>query len=851
MTSEEQKIIDIVVKYEDAINGVVKFEKQINELKNVQKQLNEQLKAGDIAVEEYNQQMVATDSAVRQYKDNIRVLRNEIKNNLKQEQEQIGSLKRLRAELSNANKAYDELSRAERESARGTEMLKHIQDISDEISTAEAASRRFYRNVGNYASGWDGLGMSVQQILRELPNAALSMNTFFLAISNNIPMLIDQINMLRAANKEAAAAGNATVPIWKSLAGAFFSWNTAISLGVTLLTLYGGKIVEWISELVKGEKQVNYMKEAMDGVNEAMRSGEAEAQKSIVRLNLLYNATQDVTKSLDERKRAVKELQDQYPSYFSNLSEEEILAGKAANAYRQLTDAILKNAMARAAEDKIIENSKKILELEEEKAKAKQKQLEAQNRLNKQTQIYGNMLKSSAALGGGLAGQASIVRGLASDVEDYGNKAADAQRQINALTQANKNLAKNINIADLTNTTPGKTSAVGTTTTRTSRKDTTADDAKAYEEQQQRIIEEQRKAQDLLLSLIADEYAKRREQIKVEYDRQIQDLQARLKGEKDLTLEEQDAITTQIIALQEKRYKELDALSNEQMQKDIQAQIDNTNTQLEYAEGNIERELQLKQQQLEQERELRKLQAQQQITDQEDLRQKLLQIDEEYNAKELMLMLQSITQSVAERQKANQIQVQDEQKKWTAIAGMTSAASSLARSFGEENKTLTMLSKTLALASVAINTGVAISKAIAAAAGNPLGFIQIAGIISQVLSAMATATSIIKSAKFAKGGLVTGKGTGTSDSIPARLSNGESVMTAKATSMFSPMLSTFNQLGGGVPITINTSSASVGEDFLAAAVAKGFMMCPAPVVSVEEISRVQKRVKTIQNISRI
>lgn len=847
MTSEEQKIIDIVVKYEDAINGVVKFEKQINELKNVQKQLNEQLKAGDIAVEEYNQQTVATDSAVRQYKDNIRVLRNEIKNNLKQEQEQIGSLKRLRAELSNANKAYDELSRAERESARGTEMLKHIQDISDEISTAEAASRRFYRNVGNYASGWDGLGMSLQQILRELPNAAVSMNTFFLAISNNIPMLVDQINMLRAANKEAAAAGNATVPIWKSLAGAFFSWNTAISLGVTLLTLYGGKIVEWISELVKGEKQVDYMKEAMDGVNGAMRTGEAEAQKDIVTLNLLYNATQDITKSLDERRAAVKKLQEQYPEYFSNLSEEEILAGKATDAYNRLSDAIIRSARARAAQDIMVENQKKILELEEEQAKA-------QIELNKAAKDYAASLELQGKKSTYTAAEMNFVSantGRASDqIDKYANQIEQAQKKIDAYNSANKKLAQSININDLVNA-PGTSRRTTTNRTTTTRKDTTADDAKAKEAQQQRIIEEQRKAQDLLLSLIADEYAKRREQIKVEYDRQIQDLQTRLKDEKDLTLEEQDAITTQIIALQEKRYKELDALSNEQMQKDIQAQIDNTNTQLEYAEGNIEREMQLKQQQLEQERELRKLQAQQQITDQEELRQKLLQIDEEYNAKELMLMLQSITQSVAERQKANQIQVQDEQKKWTAIAGMTTAASNLARSFGEENKTLTMLSKTLALASVAINTGVAISKAIAAAAGNPLGFVLIAGIISQVLSAMATATSIIKSAKFAKGGLVTGKGTGTSDSIPARLSNGESVMTAKATSMFSPLLSTFNQLGGGVPITVNTSSASVGEDFLAAAVAKGFMMCPAPVVSVEEISRVQKRVKTIQNISRI
>lgn len=854
MTSEEQKIIDIQVKYKDAINGVIQFEKQINELKNVQKQLNEQLEAGDIAVEEFNQQMVATDSAIRQYKDNIRVLRNEIKNNLKQEQEQTGSLKQLRAELANATKAYDELSRAEREGAKGTEMQKHIKDISDELKAAEASTNRFQRNVGNYASGWDGLGMSVQQILREVPSAAVSLNTFFLAISNNIPMLVDQINLLREANKAAAAEGKATTSVWKSLAGAFFSWNTAISLGVTLLTFYGGVLVDWVKNMIKGKQETDYMKEAMEGVNKAMSEGEAEAQKDIVTLNLLYNATQDVTKSLDERRAAVKELQKQYPDYFSNLSEEEILAGKATDAYNRLSDAIIRSARARAAQDKLVENSKKILELETQVTEAYEKQEKASVKLAKARK------DASYVVSGGESGQEAMRLALSAaadaerEVTKYGEAADNARKQIYALEKANRELADSININDLVNT-PGTSRRIAETRSTSSKtvssKDTTADDAKAYEEQQQRILEEQRKAQDLLLSLIADEYEQRRQIIATQYDRQIDDLKKRLKEEKDLTFEEQDAITTQIIALREKRNKELEALSNEQMQKDIQAQIDNTNMQLEYAEGEYEKELQLKQQKLDQERELRKLQAQQEIADQEQLRQKLLQIDEEYDAKSLNLLLNSLMVQAAESKAAREAQVQQEQAKWSAIAQMTNAASQLAKSVGEDDKALTALSKTLALATVAINTGVAISKSVAAAAGSPLGFLQIAGIITQVLSAMATATSIIKSAKFAKGGLVTGKGTGTSDSIPARLSNGESVMTAKATSMFSPLLSTFNQLGGGVPITINTNSASVGEDFLAAAVAKGFMMCPAPVVSVEEITRVQKQVRTIQNIARI
>lgn len=848
MTSEEQKIIDIQVKYKDAINGVIQFEKQINALKETQKQLNEQLKAGDIAVEEFDQQMVATDSAIRQYKDNIRVLRNEIKNNLKQEQEQIGSLKQLRAELANANKAYDELSRTERAGARGNAMLKHIQDITDELQKAEAASGRFQRNVGNYASSWDGLGMSVQQILREIPSAAVSLNTFFLAISNNIPMLVDQINLLREANKAAAAEGKATTSVWKSLAGAFFSWNTAISIGVTLLTFYGGALVDWVKTMIKGKQETDYLKEAMEGVNKVMSEGEAEAQKDIVRLNLLYNATQDVTKSVEERKRAIKELQDQYPDYFKNLTEEEILAGKAAGAYNELSEAIIRSARAKAAQDKMVENQKKILELEEKQAKAQIELNKATNDYNAAIELQGRKASYTAAEMNFVSANTGKARGR---MDEYANDIEETQKQIDALNTANKKLAQNINIIDLTNTTPGKTATAKTSTKSTSRKDTTGDDAEEFEKQQQRILEEQRKAQDLLLSLIADEYEQRRQVIATQYDRQIEDLKKRLKEEKDLTFEEQDAITIQIIALQEKRYNDLAALSNEQMQKDIQAQIDNTNTQLEYAEGEYEKELQLKQQKLDQERELRKLQAQQEIADQEQLRQKLLQIDEEYDAKSLNLLLNSLMVQAAESKAAREAQVQQEQAKWSAIAQMTNAASQLAKSVGEDDKALTALSKTLALATVAINTGVAISKSVAAAAGSPLGFLQIAGIITQVLSAMATATSIIKSAKFAKGGLVTGKGTGTSDSIPARLSNGESVMTAKATSMFSPLLSTFNQLGGGVPITVNYNSASVGEDFLAAAVAKGFMMCPAPVVSVEEISMVQKRIKTIQNIAKI
>ena len=129
------------------------------------------------------------------------------------------------------------------------------------------------------------------------------------------------------------------------------------------------------------------------------------------------------------------------------------------------------------------------------------------------------------------------------------------------------------------------------------------------------------------------------------------------------------------------------------------------------------------------------------------------------------------------------------------------------------------------------------------------GVASAAAKLALIKAAFAAAKAAVKG--FSTGGYVQGSGTGTSDSIPARLSNGESVMTAKATSMFSPILSAFNQLGGGVPIVVNNGGSNIGMDMLAAAVARGYQMAPQPVVSVEEINRTQRRVQMIENIGRI
>jgi hypothetical protein len=178
----------------------------------------------------------------------------------------------------------------------------------------------------------------------------------------------------------------------------------------------------------------------------------------------------------------------------------------------------------------------------------------------------------------------------------------------------------------------------------------------------------------------------------------------------------------------------------------------------------------------------------------------------------------------------------------------------LSEFFESEDKSLhsflkSMLTSILDAIEIAVNAYFAqiLAKEIASKSWG--GVASAAALMALVKAAFAGAKALVKG--FSTGGYVQGSGTGTSDSIPARLSNGESVMTAKATSMFSPILSAFNQLGGGVPIVVNNGGSNIGMDMLAAAVARGYQMAPQPVVSVEEINRTQRRVQTIENIGRL
>lgn len=355
----------------------------------------------------------------------------------------------------------------------------------------------------------NNLKMSFAQVARELPSLAMGPQMFFLAISNNLPMLADAISDVRKQNELLRASGQKSVPLWKQLSGALFSWNTALMAVISLSIVFGREIGEWIKGLTSGSKATELAADATQRLNKAIDDGLKQTQKDISQLKVLYSAATDTARGTDERKRAVKELKEQYPDYFSKLDNEVIMTGKAADAYERLTANIIASSKARASMKFMDENNAKIIELEREIADAQTKRAEAQAELDKRIERRDKIdrqanpdLYSAAQMNVG----AQLGRVDAIDLEIKKKKG-----QITELNQINETLTKNINIADLLGDNTGR--GTGTTT----KQDYATQLAEARLKAQQTV-------EKLRIQIMMDSREKRRAIAEQEYKETIADI---------------------------------------------------------------------------------------------------------------------------------------------------------------------------------------------------------------------------------------------------------------------------------------------------------------------------------------
>lgn len=321
---------------------------------NKEEQQNGQLSAKKRA------QVLDAAVSIEEYKQEISQLKRELANQIKLEKAAVGSINEMSQALTRMRAVYKNMSDAEREGAQGQTMLKNIESLDTKIKELDASMGVHTRNVGNYASGFNMLGFQIQQVARELPSLAYGPQIFFSAISNNLPMLADEIARAKKSVDELKKAGQTFTPVWKQIASSIFSWQTLLVAGATVLTLYGKEITNWVASLFKGKTTIDASAAALERFNSAMAQGSVSAQSELTKLNLLYRAATDLSKPYEERAEAVKKLQDIYPAYFGNMAAEQVMVGNAVGAYENLRDAIIEVAEAKAAQELITEDAKSL-----------------------------------------------------------------------------------------------------------------------------------------------------------------------------------------------------------------------------------------------------------------------------------------------------------------------------------------------------------------------------------------------------------------------------------------------------------------------------------------------------------
>lgn len=1038
VSEDKQQILDIKVKYEDAIYGIIRYKEKIDQLKQSIKDLQQQEKDKTITTNEMKVQTEAINATIKEYQYNVRALQKEIQNNVRTENEQEGSLKQLRAQLSNATKQYDEMAKAEREGAKGQALAKHINEITEKLKLAEEETQRYYRNVGNYYN-------SMMQAADDLQGTEF----FGMDIVNdtevsNIIKLAQNMDGLTGKLKAfgKTAIGLVMNPYFAALAGVvgvgmtfkwFYDYNKGLMEATRLtkeFTGYTGEALETMRNSIaatadtmgKDFKDVlgtadNLManfhlsgEQAMDVINKGFASGADLSGDMLQKIQQYAPTFHDAgisadqlvailqqtrsgifsDKGLDIITMASKKIREMSSGTASSLDAigisskqvQQDLANGTKNTFdiiqqvaskmknfgadsQQVGD-ILKNVFGKqgaAAGIQLIEQldtmSTSLDEVKKQTGAWGDVQLEnikLQKELNtymssmfdfsqkgfasiitagKQfgTKVLIQIMKGLfntinyfidwyneslllrgviQTLGAAFRGVWSVVRGVANliidamkqvgrslkgaldilegivtfdlskaqqgfkeifdlskfikegwnDIKqtgaDFGNAFADGyENAVNGRLKHLKlaNLDGGATSSEPVNGNKGTTPAKGSTTKTKAQRAKEKAEAKAEAERRKK----QEKELQAQIALIQYQYNEQVMDAKKRYLAGMYDNERDYSNdleqlEKDMVARSIDAYVAagQIGAekAQEMQAKLLDIMIKAKADIKNQAKeiVDEINKEFEEAEKK-RRDADIMNGGTGEEDDAAKLERYKAFLDSK------IQAYKDYAAVQEQLQKDLSGAEVKEQEEANKKKAALTEEQLKMMSDMIQTmGDGLSEFFESEDKSLhsflkSMLTSILDAIEIAVNAYFAqiLAKEIASKSWG--GVASAAALMALVKAAFAGAKALVKG--FSTGGYVQGAGTGTSDSIPARLSNGESVMTAKATSMFSPILSAFNQLGGGVPIVVNNGGSNIGMDMLAAAVARGYQMAPQPVVSVEEINRTQRRVQTIENIGRL
>lgn len=318
---------------EDSINGM------ITKLLELQRQYNNLSASDRITLGSgMHDQMIALGNDIENAKKQFVSLANVSED----------SIQGMTVKLQELNRQFNQLSAADRGGSVGIKMAQDMAVLSNEIENANMKMRAMAGQAKSSTSSMYGLSYSVQQIGRELPNIAYGFPLFIMAISNNLPILTDSISMARKENELLKQSGQASTPVWKQVAGSIFSWQTAMILGVTAMTVFGAKIPGLVQDLFSMGKGLKLTSEELKGLNESFAKS---AGSEIGKLKTLFDALGNAKEGTVEYTEAKGAIIDQYGKNMEGMNAEIRSLNDVKGAYEELTKAIYETAKAKSLQD--------------------------------------------------------------------------------------------------------------------------------------------------------------------------------------------------------------------------------------------------------------------------------------------------------------------------------------------------------------------------------------------------------------------------------------------------------------------------------------------------------------------
>ena len=837
-------IINVTVDSTEAIKNIAEAKRQIEELKAKNKELAKSKDDESEAIARNAEQIKALNKVVAANSK-------EVQTNIARQKEQDGSLKQMRADLMALTEQYDSLSAAERNSAKGNEMLAKIQQTTAELNQAEQASGRFQRNVGNYPGILGKLGTTVQQFSNQmmtLTRGATSLQGGFKGLILTVVQFGKALVALMAIPIVALLAAIAAVVMLlikqiKKNDDALTGMQKALAALQPIISMVNQLLGVLAEVVAKVTEATVWLTTAVFKLIPAFREAQDEAQKLVEAEDRLQDAERDYTVEHAEREREIAKLREEAADKENYTFEQR---KKNIQRAMELEKEDLEQAKANAAERYRIEKEKAEQDNDtSDETKNRLADLQAAA-INAETEYYKSMRKLQREYNTFIAEEQRNAEQLKKDeAEKAKQAAADYKAALQARRQA-----------------------------------------------RDKEISEQRKAADMAWAMIQDVRKREEIQLKASYMRMKEDMQKRLKEEEGLTKAAKEAINQQIILLDAELQIKLGELADKFSAENYEREKKAMQMKLELYKGDAEATYQLQKEELERERDMAVLEAEKKGEDVETVRlvyekrlkdlaaqrykeqaqeakrwaelevrqmqndfewqmqqttlteqtklemqrkyadERLAALQEEYDRRRMMSEEEAIAaygtveqwkdaviDADAEVIKANR-EVMNSQAAITEY--QAAQAEAIGQSFAKVGGSIQGIFDTLAetderyadfatgmaLANIITSSAISIASAIQAAtqagaftgvaapATIPIFIAELTSIVAAGITSAITTLNKAKQArseaKYAEGGYVDGPGTSTSDSIPARLSKGEFVVNAKGTRENLPLLVAMN-----------------------------------------------------------